>query len=145
MMKRIVKAIGAMVAAYAVLRGLTIGFHVLVGMRMLDAAEWMSGTPVPVSYIVVMSAVALTAGTLAGLLVGRIIGDGALLYAIEFGALFCGLAAWAAWDSLPSGGHLDEWILVLAPLVALPLGAWLYARRDSNPQPPDPKSGTLSN
>lgn len=124
-MKRIVEAIGAMVAAYAVLQGLTIGFHVLVGMRMLDAAGWMSGTPVPASYLVIMSAVALIAGTLAGMLVARIMEDGALLYAIEFGALFCGLAAWAAWDSLTSGGHLDEWILVLAPLIALPLGAWL--------------------
>lgn len=127
--KKVLKAIVAMVAAYVVLQGLTVGFHALVGTRILDAAGWTSGNPAPASYVVIMSLVALAAGVLAGLIVAKLVGQRAVVHALAYGALFAGLAAWAAWDSLMNARHLDEWILVLAPLTALPLGAWLAVRR----------------
>lgn len=133
MLKTGLMVIVAMVIAYVTLQGLTISFHLLIGTRILDAAGWESGVPAPAHYVVIMSLVALAAGMLAGIAVAKIVGERAVAYALVYGAVFAGLAAWAAWDSLLTAGHLDEWILVLAPLIALPLGARLGVAKNLSP------------
>ncbi|MFB3112367.1 MAG: hypothetical protein ACE10G_10075 [Gemmatimonadales bacterium] len=39
--------------------------------------------------------------------------------------MFAGIALWANRGTLFDSPHAYEWPLILAPLVAIPLGAWL--------------------
>ncbi len=128
-MRFALKALVAMVAAFIVLQGLTVGFYLVVGTRMLEAAAWTSGMRPPNSYVAVMSIVALAAATLAGALAALIVDRARIRSAVAYGVLFAGLAAWSNRAHLFDSHHLDEWPLILAPLIAMPVGAWLVVRR----------------
>ena len=68
---------------------------------------------------------AFIAGAIAGIATALIVGRARIRHALACGAVFGGLAIWANRATLLANPHPYEWPLILAPLFAMPLGAWL--------------------
>jgi hypothetical protein len=124
-MQFVLKAVLALIAAFATRGLITTGFQNLMGRRLLESASWVPGTLPPTTYMLSAVVAAILAGVLAGGIAALIVGRARIRHAILFGALFAGLAAWGNRATLAAEPHPYEWPLILAPLVALPLGAWL--------------------
>ena len=132
------KAIVGLVVAFVLNGVVTVGFQQAVGQEMLQVAGWTTGTRPPTAYMVASVTAALIAAAVAGIAAALIVGRARIRHALVAGGLFSGLAVWANRATLFANPHPYEWPLILAPLVALPLGAWLvvYLR----PLPKDPSA-----
>ena len=92
---------------------------------MLEQAGWKAGMVPPTSYMVWAVIAALVAAVVAGILVALIVGRARVQHALAYGALFSAVAVWANRKTLFDNPHPYEWPLILAPLLAMPLGAWI--------------------
>ena len=125
MIKFVLKVAIGFVLAFSVQALLRSGFHQLVGRGMLDAAGWTGGVRPPNDYMVVTVIAALLACVVAGVVAALVAGKARYRVAIAYGALFTGLTAWASRATLFDSPHPYEWPLILAALVAMPIGAWV--------------------
>lgn len=124
-MKYWLKAIIGLVVAFLIRAVLAMGFHQVIGQRMLDAAGWTAGTRPPTPYMTASVVVALLAAAAAGIGAALIVGRARIRHALACGVLFSGAALWANRVTLFGSPHPYEWPLILAPVIAMPLGAWL--------------------
>ena len=116
------------VLAFLVQALLRSGFHQLVGQGMLDAADWIPGVRPPNDYMVLTVIAALGACAVAGAVAALVAGKARYRVALAYGALFTCAAAWTSRATLLDSPHPYEWPLILAALVAMPLGAWVVVR-----------------
>ena len=128
MIKKVIKGAIGLVAAFVVQAALRSGFQISVGTQMLDAAAWTPGIRPPDAYMIATVLAALAACGLAGIVAALIVGRARFRHALAYGALFVALAAWANRATLLGSPHPYEWPLILAPLIAMPLGAWLIIK-----------------
>ena len=143
MTKKIIKGAIALVAAFLVQAVLRSGFQSSLGSRMLDTAGWSAGIQPPDTYMVVTVLVALGACALAGIVAALIVGRARFRHVFAFAALFVMLAGWANRATLLDSPHPYEWPLILAPLIAMPLGAWLIIKlKPLKNEPPTPSVAT---
>ncbi len=128
MIKTVVKGAIGLVAAFIIQAVLRSGFQSNFGAQMLDAAAWTPGIRPPDMYMMLTVLAALAACGLAGIVSSLIVGRARFRHALVYGALFTLLAAWANRATLLESPHPYEWPLIMAPLIAMPLGAWLIIK-----------------
>ena len=128
MLKRVLRTAAALVAAFAVKSIVPMAFQLGFGNRMLEDAGWSPGDVPPDGYMFASVSVAFLASVLAGATVAQIVSRGRVLHALAFAAVFTALAGWANRATLLDEPHPYEWPLILVPLIAMPLGAWLLQR-----------------
>ena len=78
--------------------------------------------------MVVAVLAALVATFVGGIVVALVMGRTRIRVALSYGALITGLGVWGSRATLFNFPHPEEWPLILAPLIAMPLGAWLIVR-----------------
>ncbi len=130
-MRRVLRVLGGLLAAFLVQGLIPAGFHRMVGRRMLDAADWAPGVRPPNDYMVTSVLASLVAAALAGVVAALIVRRARVRLALAFGALFTAGAAWGNRATLFDSPHPYEWPLILAPLIAMPVGAWFVTRMSS--------------
>jgi len=128
MVKFGLKALAGLLAAFVLQAVLRSGFQQLVGSGMLEAAAWSPGDRPPGRYMVFTVMAALTATGMAGVAAALIVGRARFRHATACGLLLAVLAGWANRATLLHSPHPYEWPLILAPLIAMPLGALLVMR-----------------
>jgi hypothetical protein len=129
------KIIGLFLVAFVVQGLLRSGFQQAVGQRILEASSWTPGSVPPSNYMVMSVLAALVATTIAGIVVALLMGRTRIRVALSYGALITGLGVWSSRATLFSSPHPEEWPLILAPLIAMPLGAWLIVQlKPLNPE-----------
>lgn len=124
----VLRAVAGLVVAFLIQAVLPAGFYQMVSQPILDAAGWAPGSTPPTDYMVLSVLASLAACGLAGVAAAVIIGRARFRHAVVCGAVFTLLAMWANWSTLTDSPHPYEWPLVLAPLLAMPFGAWLVMR-----------------
>lgn len=123
-----VKLVIALVLAFFLRGLLTMGFQQAFGRPMLAAAGWQAGTRPPTSYMTASILAALVACSLAGIGAALVVGRARFRTTLGFATLFCALALVSNRTTLFSHPHPYEWPLLLTPLLAMPLGAWVVVR-----------------
>ena len=119
------KAIAGLVIAFVARGSVISGFHALTrGMF----GQWPAGTTPTASYMVATVTVQVMACAVAGILAALVVGRARIRHAVAYGAVFSGLVLMADRTTLFSHPHPYQWPLALAPLLAVPLGAWLIVR-----------------
>jgi hypothetical protein len=131
----------AMVAAFFLQGAVTAGFYQTVGERMLEASGWIAGAQPPTDYMQASVMVALLAALLAGIAAAVIVGRARFRVALFLATLFVVLAIAGNRATLFDNPHPYEWPLIIAPLLAMPFGAWIVMRIKPLARPMSPLGG----
>ena len=114
-----------LVAAFVVQGLLITGLMQVVRQTVMRGVSWPAGTVPPTSYMTASVLVTLIACAAAGITAALIVGRARIRTTLAYGALFTFLAFWFNRATLFADPHPYEWPLIVAPLIAMPLGAWL--------------------
>lgn len=127
-MKTILKMCAALLLALVINVGAPRVFFVAIGHRLLASANWVQGTQPPTYYAMLSILVSAIAALIAGGVASRFVLQHRIVFALVCGALITAQTIVRFRSTLFPPLYLDAWPVTLAPVVGMPLGAWLLEK-----------------